>query len=221
MQNVVELVTRVQIAKTLRNARVLGGGTFHADGGLGPLAASFKILVLGGVADLPIVHFLVPLCNLLILAVLLWGHHVLDDHILQLKLVSQLVNGVVHVIALAVEIITDSIQLLSGVLVLLPEFLKLLVFEIKLFGQRAELLLDLRVVLVLFLKFHLQFSLKLDFLLQVCLGLLKLFLLGLSDFHGLVTSGNLFLHLLEFLKHLLLLALRLLLGILSRPKLIE
>lgn len=74
------------------------------------LAARSDIFVLRWIRDHPIVDVFAPLGNLLVFAVLLGRDHVLNDHVLQLQLVGQLVDRVVHVVSLTVKVVFNVLE---------------------------------------------------------------------------------------------------------------
>ena len=131
LQDVVELVARVEITESLRDSRVLTRWSLHAHSGLRTLRARLDILEVRGVLDGPIAHVLVPLRDLLILAELLRRDQILNDHVLELELVGQLVDSVVHIVPLAIKILIDPLELAVGTLKRLPKLVQLVGLEVK------------------------------------------------------------------------------------------
>jgi len=105
LEDVVKLVARVKISETLCDAGVLRGRSLHAHCTLRPLRASLNVAEGVRVTNSPVIHFLVPLSNLLVLLVLFWWNEVLDDHVFELELIRELVNGVVHIVSLTVKVL--------------------------------------------------------------------------------------------------------------------
>ena len=221
LQDVVELVARVQVAQTLGDSRVLRRGSLHAYGRLGTLGARLDVLEVGGVLDCPIAQIFVPLGNFFVLAELLGRDQILDDHVLQFELVSELVDGVVHIVPLAIKVLIDTLKFAISTLKLLPELVQLVRLEVELFLEVGEILLHLVRFLFLLLQFHLQLSLLLLLFGQLLSGLLELLLLGLGHLHDLAAYKHLLLHLCQLLDQLLLLGLRLLLRLFLLLKLFK
>lgn len=97
---------------------------------MGTLAARFQVFVLTGIIDNPVVVLLAPLGNLLVLAVLLRGNHILDNHVFQLELVRQLVDRIVHIVPLAIEVIPDLLQLARRLLILGIQLVQFVGFKV-------------------------------------------------------------------------------------------
>ena len=211
LQNVVELVSRVQVSKTLGNSRVLGSRALHPDGRLRSLTSGLDVPVVARVADGPVVDLFVPLSNLLVLFVLLGWNEVVDDQILQLQLVRQLVDRVVHIISLSVEVFVDLSQLSVGLLEPLPNLLKFVFFEIELLVHRSKLHFHNVEVIFFSLELHLNLSLLLSLLDELLLGFLEFLLLRLGNLHRLISDKHLFVHRFKFFNEFLLFLLRLLL----------
>ena len=125
MKDVVKLVTRVQVSETFSDTRIFRSWSLHSHSGLGSLGASLDILVVGWVSDGPVTDVLIPLGNLFILAELLRWNHVVNDHVLELELVGKFVNGIVHVVSLAIKVFIDSSKLTVCPLELLPKLVQL------------------------------------------------------------------------------------------------
>lgn len=159
LQNVVELVARVQVAEPLCNARVLTRRALEADSRLGSLAASLDLFEVGGVADRPVVLFVVPLSDFLVLLELERRNHVVNDEILELELVREFVNGVEHVVAFTVKVLRYSLQLFLGMLELRVQLLQLFRLEVEFFLQRRKLSMHGCDVLLLLFETLLEFSL--------------------------------------------------------------
>jgi len=129
LEDVLELITRVQVAETFCDTGVLRGWSFHTHSRLGSLGASLDILILAGVIDDPVVDLFRPLRNFLVLTELLRRDHILNDHVLQLELVRQLINRIVHIVAFSIKVILNILQHACGFLVLLHELGELVVLE--------------------------------------------------------------------------------------------
>jgi hypothetical protein len=157
--------------------------------------------------DDPIVVLLVPSCYLLILSEFLWWNKVSNNHILQLKLIGELIYGVVHVIPFPIEVIRETIELLLRLTVLMPDDLKLLGLELDLLLNTVEMMLGSQQLFLLLLELLLDFLLLHLLLLQLLLSFLELLLLLLGYLDGLRANHHLLLHLFESIDELLLLGL--------------
>ena len=207
LQDVVKLVTRVQVSETFSDTRIFRSWSLHSHSGLGSLGASLDILVVGWVSDGPVTDVLIPLGNLFILAELLRWNHVVNDHVLELELVGKFVNGIVHVVSLAIKVFIDSSKLTVCPLELLPKLVQLVWLEVKLFLKRDESLLHLAGFLLFFLQLHLKLCLLLLLHGKLLTRLFQFLLLGLCNLHGLATNKHFLFHLLELFDELLLLGL--------------
>ena len=105
--------------------------------------------------DDPVVLFLVPFSHSLDFLEFFGNNEVFDDHILRFELVSQLENGVVHVVSLSVKVVLNCVECTLSFIVVPPDLIKLLLLELQLFLQRVELVLSVEVVLFNFLLFFL------------------------------------------------------------------
>ena len=124
LKDVVKLVPWVEIAKTFGDTRVLGSWTLHADRRLRSLRFFLVSLDLGRMIDDPVVVLFVPDCDLLVLFVLLGRNEMINNVLLKFQLVSQLVNGVEHVIPLAIEVLLTAIESVLHLTVVGPEALE-------------------------------------------------------------------------------------------------
>jgi len=146
LNNVLKLVSGVQIIKTLCNSRVLRSWPLETNSGLRSLRVLLLSELFGRMEDDPIVLVFIPLGDLLILFVFLWRHEVFDDHIFELQLVGKLVNGIEHIISLTIKIFLASIEFDELVIVLLPDGFKLL-------GLKVQFFLNAVKSMLLFLEF--------------------------------------------------------------------
>jgi len=165
--------------------------------------------------DLPIIEFLVPNCDLLILFVFIWWNKILTDNLFELQLICKLVDCIEHVIPLSIEVLLSCVQQFGGLVVMLKYCLQLFRFEVKLFLYAVEFVLSVQKISLLIFELFFKLLLSLLLFLQLLLSFLKLFLLLLCNFNGLRSNHHLLLHLLESINELLLLCLGLLFGVLS------
>ena len=88
----------------------------------------------------------------------------------KLELIGQLKNSVIHVISLSVKIFLSSAKKSLSFIVLSPDFLKFLVFEVKFLLQGIELVFSVEIVLLDLLLFFLQSFFFQRFLFKSFLG---------------------------------------------------
>jgi len=66
----------------------------------------------------PVIHFFIPLSHFLILLVLFWRNEIVDNHVFELELISEFIDGIEHVISLPVEVFLSSVELCLGFVIL-------------------------------------------------------------------------------------------------------
>ena len=185
LENVVELVPWVQISETFGNSRIFRSRPLESNSGLWPLGLLLRISILGRMVDDPVVLLFIPDRLLLVLLEVLWGNEVLNNHVLELKLIGQLVDGIKHVVPLPVKVFLARVQGLAGLVIHLHQVVQLLRLKLKLFLDAVEFVLGIQEVILLLFQLLLQLFLLSPFLLDSFLSLLQLFLLLLGDFDGL------------------------------------
>ena len=130
LKDIIKLVARVEVAESLCDSGVLGSRPLESNSRLRSRFARAYVLEGGRVANHPIIVLFIPLCNLLVLAVVFRRDHVLDDKVLQFELVCQFIDSIVHVISLAIEVVVDLLQFSSARLILVAELLKFRMLEV-------------------------------------------------------------------------------------------
>jgi len=145
----------------------------------------------------PVIDVIVPLGDTFILFVFFWRDKVFDDHILEFKLVCQLVDGIKHIIPFAIKIILTAIQLILSFRILLPKVLKFLGFKVKFFLDVVELMLGVQEIKLLLLQFLLEYFLLFLLLGKMLLCLFQFLSLFLGNLNGLCSEHHLFFHFLK------------------------
>lgn len=101
--------------------------------------------------DDPVLGLLAPLSDFLDLLEFIHWYEVFNYHSLQLQLVCELVDGIIHVIPLPIEVVLGSLKQTMGFVVLIHELFKLSWFELKLFLDVIELVLGVEEFVLLLL----------------------------------------------------------------------
>lgn len=106
------------------------------------------LIYLCRMVDYPIIDIFIPNGNIFILFILVLWDKVFNDHVLQLKLVCKLIDGIKHIISFSVKFFLCSVENFTNFIVLLVDVLELLCLEVKLLLNTIELVLFLEEVLL-------------------------------------------------------------------------